>query len=98
MPPSGKDGTGRWCGEPFRKLLSELRIGDTGVAGPVRVTVEDIEHFAGFTGDTFYAHMDQEAARQNHLFDGRVAHGYLIVTLTCKRITPRLDAEHGEVR
>jgi oxepin-CoA hydrolase/3-oxo-5,6-dehydrosuberyl-CoA semialdehyde dehydrogenase len=27
------------------------------------VTLEDIEHFAHFTGDTFYAHMDEEAAR-----------------------------------
>jgi acyl dehydratase len=44
------------------------------------VTLEDIEHFAEFTGDTFYAHMDEEAARANPLFGGRVAHGYLIVS------------------
>jgi oxepin-CoA hydrolase / 3-oxo-5,6-dehydrosuberyl-CoA semialdehyde dehydrogenase len=137
--------TGRWLagterrrdgGHPFRKSLGELRIGDTVVAGPRRVTLADIEHFAEFTGDTFYAHMDEEAARANPFFDGRVAHGYLIVsfaaglfvdpepgpvlanyglenlrfltpvypddeltvTLTCKQITPREDAEHGEVR
>ena len=40
----------------------------------------DIEHFAGFTGDTFYAHMDEAAAKANPFFDGRVAHGYLIVS------------------
>jgi oxepin-CoA hydrolase/3-oxo-5,6-dehydrosuberyl-CoA semialdehyde dehydrogenase len=137
--------TGRWVsgtprevagGHPFRKSLAELRIGDTVVAGPRQVTLADIEHFAEFTGDTFYAHMDDEAARANPFFDGRVAHGYLIVsfaaglfvqpdpgpvlanyglenlrfltpvypgdeltvTLTCKQITPREDAEHGEVR
>jgi oxepin-CoA hydrolase / 3-oxo-5,6-dehydrosuberyl-CoA semialdehyde dehydrogenase len=137
--------TGRWVpgasrradgGHPFRKSLAELRVGDTVVAGPRRVTLEDIEHFASFTGDTFYAHMDEEAARANPFFDGRVAHGYLIVsfaaglfvqpdpgpvlanyglenlrfltpvypgdeltvTLTCKQITPREDAGHGEVR
>jgi oxepin-CoA hydrolase / 3-oxo-5,6-dehydrosuberyl-CoA semialdehyde dehydrogenase len=137
--------TGRWLagadrdtdsGHPFRKSLAELRIGDTVVAGPRRVALADIEHFAEFTGDTFYAHMDEEAARANPFFDGRVAHGYLIVsfaaglfvqpdpgpvlanyglenlrflapvypgdeltvTLTCKQITPREDAEHGEVR
>ena len=136
--------TGRWIpgterdaagGHPFRKSLAELRIGDTVVAGPRRVTLADIEHFAEFTGDTFYAHMDEEAARANPFFDGRVAHGYLIVsfaaglfvqpdpgpvlanyglenlrfltpvypgdeltvTLTCKQITPREDAEYGEV-
>ncbi len=137
--------TGRWVagagrntegGHPFRKSLAELRIGDTVVAGPRQVKMADIEHFAEFTGDTFYAHMDEAAARANPFFDGRVAHGYLIVsfaaglfvqpdpgpvlanyglenlrfltpvypgdeltvTLTCKQITPREDAEHGEVR
>ncbi|HKF33304.1 MAG TPA: phenylacetic acid degradation bifunctional protein PaaZ [Jatrophihabitantaceae bacterium] len=65
---------------PFRKTLSELHVGDSVVAGPRTVTLEDIEHFAHFTGDTFYAHMDEEAARANPFFDGRVAHGYLIVS------------------
>ncbi len=67
-------------GHPFRKPLADLRIGDTVVAGPRQVTLADIEHFAEFTGDTFYAHMDDEAARANPFFDGRVAHGYLIVS------------------
>ena len=39
-----------------------------------------MEHFAHFTGDTFYAHMDEEAAKANPFFDGRVAHGYLIAS------------------
>jgi oxepin-CoA hydrolase/3-oxo-5,6-dehydrosuberyl-CoA semialdehyde dehydrogenase len=43
------------------------------------ITLDDIEHFAHFTGDTFYAHMDEEAAKANPLFGGRVAHGYLIL-------------------
>ncbi len=137
--------TGQWVagagrdtggGHPFRKALDGLRIGDTVVAGPRRVTLADVEHFAEFTGDTFYAHMDEEAARANPFFEGRVAHGYLIlsfaaglfvqpdpgpvlanyglenlrflapvypgdelsVTLTCKQIIPREDADHGEVR
>ncbi len=80
--------TGRWVkgaprrsegAHPFTKSLAELRIGDTVVAGPRTVTIEDIEHFAEFTGDTFYAHMDEQAAAANPFFTGRVAHGYLIV-------------------
>jgi oxepin-CoA hydrolase/3-oxo-5,6-dehydrosuberyl-CoA semialdehyde dehydrogenase len=75
-------GSARAEGEhPFRKSLATLRIGDSVVAGPRTVTLEDIEHFAEFTGDTFYAHMDDEAARANPFFDGRIAHGYLIVSL-----------------
>ncbi len=66
---------------PFRKCLAELRIGDTIQAGPREVTLADIEHFAEFTGDTFYAHMDEEAAAANPFFGGRVAHGYYIVSL-----------------
>jgi oxepin-CoA hydrolase / 3-oxo-5,6-dehydrosuberyl-CoA semialdehyde dehydrogenase len=80
--------TGRWVkgsersdGEhPFRKSLATLRIGDSVVAGPRTVTIADIEHFAQFTGDTFYAHMDEEAAAANPFFDGRVAHGYLLLS------------------
>jgi oxepin-CoA hydrolase/3-oxo-5,6-dehydrosuberyl-CoA semialdehyde dehydrogenase len=66
---------------PFRKHLEELKIGDTIVGGPRTVSLEDIEHFAEFTGDTFYAHTDPDAAAKNPLFGGIVAHGYLVVSL-----------------
>jgi oxepin-CoA hydrolase/3-oxo-5,6-dehydrosuberyl-CoA semialdehyde dehydrogenase len=66
---------------PFRKSLAELKIGDAIAAGPREVTLADIEHFAEFTGDTFYAHTDPEAAAANPLFGGIVAHGYLVVSL-----------------
>ncbi|HEX2624932.1 MAG TPA: aldehyde dehydrogenase family protein, partial [Sphingomicrobium sp.] len=65
---------------PFRKRMSELRIGDTLRTASRTVTIEDIEHFAEFTGDTFYAHMDEEAAKASPIFEGRVAHGYLILS------------------
>ena len=64
---------------PFRKHLEELRIGDTIVGGPRTVTQQDVKHFAEFTGDTFYAHMDAEAAARNPFFGERVAHGYLVI-------------------
>ncbi len=66
---------------PFRKSLAELRIGDAVVAGPRVITLDDIERFADLTGDTFYAHMDQEAAAANPFFEGRVAHGYFVVSM-----------------
>lgn len=65
---------------PFTKPLATLRIGDTITAGPRTVTLDDIQHFAEFTGDTFYAHTDEEAAAKNPFFGGRVAHGYLVVS------------------
>jgi oxepin-CoA hydrolase/3-oxo-5,6-dehydrosuberyl-CoA semialdehyde dehydrogenase len=65
---------------PFRKRISELDIGYTLKTGSRTVSLDDIEHFAAFTGDNFYAHMDEEAAKANPIFNGRVAHGYLILS------------------
>ena len=65
---------------PFRKTFEQLEIGDTLHTDSRQVTLEDIDHFADFTGDHFYAHTDEEAAKKNPFFDGRVAHGYLIVS------------------
>ncbi len=79
---------------PFRKSLAELRIGDSVVAGPRTVTMADIDHFAEFTGDTFYAHTDEEAAAANPFFDGRVAHGYLVVSFAAGLF---VDPEPGPV-
>lgn len=66
---------------PFRKPLTELAVGDTISSAARTITLDDIEHFAEFTGDTFYAHTDEAAARNNPLFGGIVAHGYLVVSL-----------------
>ncbi len=65
---------------PFRLAFGELAPGRTLWTAERTVTLEDIEHFATFTGDTFYAHMDEEAAAANPFFPGRVAHGYLILS------------------
>ncbi|HKY80656.1 MAG TPA: phenylacetic acid degradation bifunctional protein PaaZ [Sphingobium sp.] len=65
---------------PFRLRFGELEIGRTFNTAPRTITLEDIEYFAHFTGDTFYAHMDEEAAAANPFFPGRVAHGYLILS------------------
>jgi len=66
---------------PFRRHFEDLEIGETLVAGPRTVTLEDIERFADLSGDHFYAHMDEAAAEANPFFDGRVAHGYFVVSL-----------------
>jgi oxepin-CoA hydrolase/3-oxo-5,6-dehydrosuberyl-CoA semialdehyde dehydrogenase len=76
--PGGERTTGV---HPFSKPLTELRVGDAITAGPRTVTAGDIAHFAQFTGDTFYAHTDAEAAARNPFFDGIVAHGYLVLSL-----------------
>ncbi|GAB4525480.1 MAG: phenylacetic acid degradation bifunctional protein PaaZ [Parvularculaceae bacterium] len=65
---------------PFRRHFEDLAIGETFRSPAREVTMADIEHFAEFTGDKFYAHMDEEAAAANPFFEGRVAHGYLLLS------------------
>lgn len=65
---------------PFTQKWGELEIGNTHNTEARTVTLEDVEHFAEFTGDTFYAHMDADAAKRNPFFPDRVAHGYLLLS------------------
>jgi oxepin-CoA hydrolase/3-oxo-5,6-dehydrosuberyl-CoA semialdehyde dehydrogenase len=64
---------------PFRKYFDELNIGDCLVSPRRTVTEADIVNFAGVSGDYFYAHMDDIAARDS-LFERRVAHGYFVLS------------------
>lgn len=65
---------------PFRLDFNTLEPGMSLCTPSREVTLEDIEHFARFTGDCFYAHMDEEAAKTNPFFPDRVAHGYLLLS------------------
>ncbi len=65
---------------PFTRSYHQLRLGETLYTPSRTVTLQDIETFAHFTGDTFYGHMDEAAAAANPFFPGRVAHGYLLLS------------------
>ena len=64
---------------PFRKHFEELRIGETLVTHRRTVTEADVVNFAGISGDFFYAHMDDIAAKES-FFERRVAHGYFVLS------------------
>lgn len=64
---------------PFRKYFDELEIGETLLTHRRTVTEADIVNFAGISGDFFYAHMDDIAAKES-LFEKRVAHGYFVLS------------------
>jgi oxepin-CoA hydrolase/3-oxo-5,6-dehydrosuberyl-CoA semialdehyde dehydrogenase len=63
---------------PFRKFFDELEVGETLVTHRRTVTESDIVNFAGISGDFFYAHMDDVAAKDS-IFERRVAHGYFVI-------------------
>jgi oxepin-CoA hydrolase / 3-oxo-5,6-dehydrosuberyl-CoA semialdehyde dehydrogenase len=64
---------------PFRKFFEELEIGETLLTHRRTITESDVVNFAGISGDFFYAHMDDIAARDS-LFERRVAHGYFVLS------------------
>jgi oxepin-CoA hydrolase / 3-oxo-5,6-dehydrosuberyl-CoA semialdehyde dehydrogenase len=95
--------TGRWSKgapildgdlHPFRYHFEDLDIGRTFISKERTITLDDIEHFAHFTGDTFYAHMDEEATKGHPFFPGRVAHGYLLLSFAAGLF---VDPEYGPV-
>ena len=65
---------------PFRTDFDDLEIGETLTTHRRTVTEADIVNFAGISGDFFYAHMDDLAARESEIFEGRVAHGYFVLS------------------
>ena len=64
---------------PFRKHFEELRIGETLTTHRRTVTEADIVNFAAISGDHFYAHVDDIAAKES-IFGRRVAHGYFVLS------------------
>lgn len=65
---------------PFRKYFEDLTIGETLTTARRTVTEADVVNFAGISGDFFYAHMDELAACESPIFQGRVAHGYFVLS------------------
>lgn len=64
---------------PFRKYFEELQIGESLTTHRRTVTEADIVNFGGISGDHFYAHFDEIAAKDS-FFGQRVAHGYFVIS------------------
>ncbi len=64
---------------PFMKHFEDLAIGETLVTHRRTVTEADIVNFGCVSGDHFYAHFDEIAARDS-FFGQRVAHGYFVLS------------------
>ncbi|GER12795.1 MULTISPECIES: phenylacetic acid degradation bifunctional protein PaaZ [Variovorax] len=64
---------------PFRRYFEELRIGDSLLTHRRTVGEADIVAFGGISGDYFYMHFDEEAAKASP-FGKRIAHGYFVLS------------------
>lgn len=58
---------------------ADLRVGDQVVTSEVCISADLIDSFVGVSGDDFEIHLSEEAGRR-HGFEGRVAHGLLVLS------------------
>ena len=64
---------------PFRSYFEDLQIGDSLLTHRRTVTEADVVNFGGISGDYFYMHFDEEAAKDS-AFGKRIAHGYFVLS------------------
>lgn len=64
---------------PFRRWFDELQIGESLLTHRRTVTEADIVNFGCLSGDHFYMHFDELAARDSQ-FGKRIAHGYFVLS------------------
>lgn len=64
---------------PFRRYFEELQIGESLLTHRRTVSEADITAFGGISGDYFYMHFDELAARDS-AFGKRIAHGYFVLS------------------
>jgi oxepin-CoA hydrolase/3-oxo-5,6-dehydrosuberyl-CoA semialdehyde dehydrogenase len=64
---------------PFRRHFEDLQIGESLLTHRRTVTEADLVNFGGISGDYFYMHFDDIAARESS-FGQRIAHGYFVLS------------------
>lgn len=64
---------------PFRRYFEDLQINESLLTHRRTVTEADIVNFGCLSGDHFYMHFDEIAAR-NSQFRERIAHGYFVLS------------------
>jgi oxepin-CoA hydrolase / 3-oxo-5,6-dehydrosuberyl-CoA semialdehyde dehydrogenase len=64
---------------PFRSYFEDLKIGDSLLTHRRTVSEADIVAFGGISGDYFYMHFDEVAAKDSP-FGKRIAHGYFVLS------------------
>jgi len=64
---------------PFRRHFEDLEIGHSLLTHRRAVSEADIVNFGGVSGDYFYMHFDEIAAKDTQ-FGKRIAHGYFVLS------------------
>ncbi|MBK5010072.1 phenylacetic acid degradation bifunctional protein PaaZ [Pseudomonas sp. S60] len=64
---------------PFRRYFEQLQIGESLLTHRRTVTEADLVNFGCLSGDHFYMHFDEIAAKASQ-FGKRIAHGYFVLS------------------
>ena len=64
---------------PFRRNFDSVQIGESLLTHRRTVTEADIVNFGSLSGDHFYMHFDEIAAKESQ-FGERIAHGYFVLS------------------
>lgn len=64
---------------PFRRHFEDLQVGESLLTHRRTVTEADIVNFGCLSGDHFYMHFDDIAAKETQ-FGQRIAHGYFVLS------------------
>ena len=64
---------------PFRRYFEDLEMGHSLLTHRRTVSEADIVNFGGVSGDYFYMHFDEIAAKDTQ-FGQRIAHGYFVLS------------------
>lgn len=64
---------------PFRRYFEDLEVGHSLLTHRRTVSEADIVNFGGVSGDYFYMHFDDIAAKDTQ-FGKRIAHGYFVLS------------------
>ena len=75
---------------PWAQIESCGRGLELGVSAWMRISHEQIEHFAQATGDRQFIHVDPEKAAREGPFGGAVAHGYLLLSMMPVLLSERI--------
>lgn len=74
--------------------FDDISVGDRYTSAGRTVTESDIMTFAGVSGDFNRLHTDDEWVRRETPYEGRIAHGLLVLAMTSGMSTPVLDDFH----
>jgi 3-hydroxybutyryl-CoA dehydratase len=69
------------------RYFEDFKVGEKEVTRGRTVTDADVTMFAALSGDWYELHVNEEVAKKS-LFGGRIAHGFLVLSIASGFVTP----------